>query len=67
MRNRFQTLGYKLRGAALQVGSINYLHAGAAKTWYGIPARGAEAFERAVRAVVPGSGAAAPSPRVGST
>lgn len=26
--------------------SINYLHAGAAKTWYGIPSHGADAFEK---------------------
>jgi histone demethylase JARID1 len=36
------------------LGSINYMHAGAAKTWYGVPTHAADAFERAVRAIVPG-------------
>lgn len=35
------------------LGSVNYLHAGAPKTWYGVPTEGADAFERAVKAVVP--------------
>ena len=33
--------------------SVNYLHAGAPKTWYGIPGTSADAFERAVREIVP--------------
>ena len=28
--------------------SINYQHLGAAKTWYGVPAAGADGFERVV-------------------
>ncbi|CAD7699924.1 unnamed protein product [Ostreobium quekettii] len=27
--------------------SINYMHGGSAKTWYGVPSRGADAFEKA--------------------
>lgn len=33
--------------------SINYLHWGETKTWYGIPADNAEAFEQAMRNKVP--------------
>lgn len=33
--------------------SVNYLHAGAPKTWYGVPTAAAEDFERAVRTIVP--------------
>ena len=36
------------------LGSINYMHAGAPKTWYGAPTHAADAFERAVRDIVPG-------------
>ena len=33
--------------------SLNYLHRGAAKTWYGVPGSDAEAFENCARATVP--------------
>uniref|UniRef100_A0A7S0KHE5 Uncharacterized protein n=2 Tax=Ostreococcus mediterraneus TaxID=1486918 RepID=A0A7S0KHE5_9CHLO len=33
--------------------SLNYLHRGASKTWYGIPGVDAEAFENCARATVP--------------
>ena len=33
--------------------SLNYLHRGASKTWYGIPGGDAEAFENCARATVP--------------
>jgi len=33
--------------------SINYMHHGTAKTWYGIPERAADAFERTVRSHLP--------------
>ncbi|KAJ3062017.1 hypothetical protein HK102_008902, partial [Quaeritorhiza haematococci] len=33
--------------------SINYLHWGETKTWYGIPASDADAFEKAMRSAVP--------------
>lgn len=33
--------------------SVNYLHRGAAKTWYGVPGSDAEAFENCARATVP--------------
>jgi len=36
------------------LGSINYLHAGACKTWYGVPGAAAGRFERAVRTVLAG-------------
>ena len=42
------------------LGSVNYLHAGAPKTWYGIPSTSADAFEDAVRVMVPGLLDAAP-------
>ena len=42
------------------LGSVNYLHAGAPKTWYGIPGASADAFEDAVRVMVPGLLDAAP-------
>ena len=42
------------------LGSVNYLHAGAPKTWYGIPSASADAFEDAVRVMVPGLLDAAP-------
>jgi [histone H3]-trimethyl-L-lysine4 demethylase len=35
------------------LGSVNYLHDGAPKTWYSIPPASASAFERAVRTIVP--------------
>ena len=35
------------------LGSINYLHAGSAKTWYGIPGKDADLFETAVKTTVP--------------
>jgi [histone H3]-trimethyl-L-lysine4 demethylase len=33
--------------------AVNYMHAGAPKTWYGVPAADADAFEAAFRAEVP--------------
>lgn len=33
--------------------SVNYLHTGASKTWYGVPGSDAEAFENCARATVP--------------
>lgn len=39
--------------------SINYQHQGAAKTWYGVPASAADAFERVARDTVYASAAAA--------
>ena len=33
--------------------AVNYMHAGAPKTWYGVPAAAADAFEAAFRAEVP--------------
>jgi histone demethylase JARID1 len=42
------------------LGSVNYLHAGAPKTWYGVPGASADAFEDAVRVMVPGLLDAAP-------
>lgn len=33
--------------------SINYLHWGEAKTWYGVPGDGAEKFEHAMKQVAP--------------
>jgi len=33
--------------------SINYLHTGSPKKWYGIPFEGADAFERTMRATLP--------------
>jgi histone demethylase JARID1 len=40
--------------------SVNYCHWGDAKTWYAVPARGAEAFEAAFKAVMPELFAAQP-------
>jgi len=40
--------------------SVNYCHWGEAKTWYAVPARGAEAFEAAFKAVMPELFAAQP-------
>ena len=33
--------------------ALNYLHTGAPKTWYGIPAHGAKPFEKLMKAAVP--------------
>eukprot|EP00026_Physarum_polycephalum_P001007 Phypoly_transcript_01008.p1 GENE.Phypoly_transcript_01008~~Phypoly_transcript_01008.p1 ORF type:complete len:1023 (-),score=208.76 Phypoly_transcript_01008:373-3441(-) len=33
--------------------SINYMHKGTAKTWYGVPASGAEHFEEVMKATLP--------------
>ena len=35
------------------LGSVNYNHRGATKTWYGIPSASAEAFEAALRTMAP--------------
>jgi hypothetical protein len=35
------------------LGSVNYMHFGSPKTWYGVPGSNADLFERAVRTMVP--------------